>query len=74
MADVPIETLIEEMEESVRPGVVVQLLAGELESIEADMLVTAEIGYMDFRINAIEDEFGDILLDPAAPWSFDDGV
>lgn len=74
MADVSIETLIEEMEESLRPGVVVQLLAGELEAIEADMLVTAEIGDMDLQINAIEDEFDDILLDPAAPWSFDGGV
>ena len=74
MADVPIETLIEQMEESIRPGVVVELLAGELESIEADMLVTAEIGEMEFEINAMEDEFESILLDPASPWSFNGGV
>ena len=74
MADVPIETLVEEMEESIRPGVVVELLAGELESIEADMLVTAEIGEAEFEINAMEDEYESILLDPAAPWSFNGGV
>ena len=74
MADVSIETLIEEMEESVRPGVVVELLAGELESIEVDMLVTAEVGEAEFEIGVMEDEFESILLDPAAPWSFNGGV
>ena len=74
MADMPIETLVEQMEAATRPGVVVELLAGELRSIEADMLVTAEMGGVDLKINAMEDEFDDILLNPAAPWSFDDGV
>ena len=74
MADVPIETLIEEMEESIRPGVVVELLAGELESIEADMVVSAEIGPTELDINAMEYEYEKILLDPGAPWSFNGGV
>jgi len=73
-APVPIETLVEQMEESVRPPVVVELLAGELESLEADVVVSAEIGPMELEINAMEVEFERILLDPAAPWSFNGGV
>ena len=69
-----VNTLIEEMEESIRPGMMVQLMAGDLESLEAEMLVTAEIGEMDLEINALENEIDSILLDPSAPWSFDDGV
>ena len=68
------EESIGEMEESIRPGVVVELLAGELESIEAEMLVTAEVGGTDLEINAMEDELDSILLDPAEPWSFNNGV
>ncbi len=69
-----VDTLIDEMEESIRPEMMVELLAGDLESLEAEMLVTAEIGEMDLEIHALEDEIDSILLDPSAPWSFDDGV
>ena len=69
-----VETLIDEMEESIRPQMMVELLAADLESLEAEMLVTAEIGEMDLKINALENEIDSILLDPSAPWSFDDGV
>ena len=69
-----VNTLIEEMEESIRPGMMVQLLAGDLELLGAEMLVTAEIGEMDLEINALENEIDSILLEPSAPWSFDDGV
>lgn len=74
-ADVPIEVRIEFMEESIRPGMVVEMLAGEFESIEVDsVLVTAGGGTADVEINALEDELDDILLDPVEPWLFEDDV
>jgi len=69
------ETRIEDMEESIRPGMVVEMLAGEFESIETDsVLVTAGGGTADVEIDALEDELDNILLDPVEPWSFEDDV
>ncbi len=69
------ETRIAGMEESIRPGMVVEILASQFESIEVDStLAVADTDDMDIEINALEDELDDILLDPVDPWSLEDGV
>lgn len=69
------ETRIEGMEESIRPGMMVEILASQFESIEVDStLAVADADDMDIEINALEDEFADILLAPVDSWPLDDGV
>ena len=82
LADIPTEVLIREletriegMEESIRPGMMVEILAGEFVAIEADsVLVKGGGGTTDVEIDALQDELDSIMLNPVKPWSFEGDV
>ncbi|MDP7637973.1 MAG: hypothetical protein QF577_10555, partial [Phycisphaerae bacterium] len=77
--ELPVETLLAEMENATSAGEV-DLLADELASFQADLLPTPASDVTDLEIEAIEqhvddlrdDFFDDLLSDEPASWSFDE--
>lgn len=70
--DIPIDVILDEMENSNDPTdtVVIDLLAGELDQLQAEMLAVSVTNSsnntIDLNLNAIEDELEDVLInDPA---------
>jgi len=70
-SELPVETVLAEMENAVSAGEV-DLLADELASFEAELLPTAATDVTDLEIEAIESSVDDLLSDEPTSWFFDE--
>ncbi|MCD6364905.1 MAG: hypothetical protein J7M14_03430 [Planctomycetes bacterium] len=73
-ADVPLEVVVQEMEASGNISAI-DLVAGEIESLEADLVILADLDDIDAHIDSVESEIiDDLLLDDAGTWPTDNDI
>jgi len=71
LVEVPVETVLAEMENATSAGEV-DLLADEMASFQAELLLTPAADVTDLEIEAIERDVDDLLSDEPASWFFDE--